>query len=161
METIHNVKKGVSRLYCSPTDLDDRQKIDGTPVPYPAAGQHYQRLFDGYLRDLAEVFPIADEWWTSLVDAQEVDGLSRSEAIEEAFDKRLAGPAAASEVVSLIRRTWLACAEINVRSAESERVPPAVLLLGWLVDREEEPLVRLLTCMPYWPIGLDENGNWC
>ena len=20
--------------------------------------------------------------------------------------------------------------------------------------------VRLLTCMPYWPLGLDENGNW-
>jgi len=28
------------------------------------------------------------------------------------------------------------------------------------VEEGLKDYVRLLTCMPYWPIGLDENGNW-
>ena len=161
METFHKIKKGISRLYCAPSDLFAQEGPDNPPKVYEASSPAHQAIFAEYHRNLSRIYPVVEEWWTSLVDAQMADGISRSEAIDLAFEKRLAGPAAAPEFVSLIRGTWLACVRLNGELPRADQVPPEVLLLGWLVDREEEKFVRLVTCMPYWPIGLDENGNWC
>jgi hypothetical protein len=35
------------------------------------------------------------------------------------------------------------------------------LLLQGLVDAGDHDAVRLATAMPYWPIGLDAQGQWC
>ena len=160
LETIHNVDKGVSRLYTAPDDLESIPP-HGRALAFEQASAEHRRLFAAYVADFAEVYDVAAEWWSSLVDAQMPEAGSREEAVEMAFDRRLAGPAAAPEVVSLVRSIWLECAAINAARPEAERVPPQVLLLGWLVETGRRDFVQLLTCMPYWPIGLDENGNWC
>jgi hypothetical protein len=151
METFHNIRKGISRLYCAPSDLFVTGSADKAPKTYEVSGTAHQALFADFLVNLSRIYPAIEEWWSSLVDAQMEEGVTRAEAIDLAFEKRLAGPAAAPEFVSLVRNTW----------PEADEVPPEVLMLGWLLDRDEEKFVRLLTCMPYWPIGLDENGNWC
>lgn len=80
--------------------------------------------------------------------------MTREQAIEESFDRRLAGAASHPKVVWIVRSYWLAAARIG-------EVSPEIFLLQWLIDSGETELVRLIACMPYWPIGLDETGNWC
>jgi hypothetical protein len=161
METFHNIRKGISRLYCAPSDLFSTDMSDKPPKKYEVSGAAHQALFADFLVNLSRIYPAIEEWWSSLVDAQMEEGVTRAEAIDLAFEKRLAGPAAAPEFVSLVRGTWLDCARLNAKLPEADQVPPEELMLGWLLDRNEEKFVQLLTCMPYWPIGLDENGNWC
>lgn len=43
---------------------------------------------------------------------------------------------------------------------EEMSVPSEVLLLHWLLDGRHDSWIEALTCMPYWPIGLDGEGNW-
>jgi hypothetical protein len=81
-------------------------------------------------------------------------------AVAEAYDRYFAGPAAAGEVIWLVRHYWLAFDALNRDLGADERVAPPVALLGWLGDAPKE-YTRLLTCLPYWPIGLDAAGRWC
>jgi hypothetical protein len=40
-------------------------------------------------------------------------------------------------------------------------VPPQVFLFGWLVSEGgHDEWVEVMTAMPYWPIGLSEQGEW-
>lgn len=161
LETIHNVEKGVSRLYCSPTDVEVSAS-QGTAKPLAAATSTHRQLFDEYLQGLNEVYPIAEKWWASLIDAQaRENGEARDTAMRMAFLRRVAGPAADPQFVALIREFWLRCVALNASLAEEEKVPPQELLLGWLVQLEKNDFVRLVTCMPYWPVGIDKQGNWC
>lgn len=160
LETFHILAKGISRLCCAPSDLDTALS-QGKAKPMSRATEAHRALFRKYLAELGPVYTSAAKWWKSLVDVQQTKGTSREDAIHAAFDRRLAGPASAPEVVTLVRKTWLECTELNATLEESERVPPEVVLLGWLLEGKHMDFVTLITCMPYWPLGLDENGNWC
>ena len=37
---------------------------------------------------------------------------------------------------------------------------PEEFLLRWLVTDRLDELAEFLAGMPYWPIGMDEDGNW-
>ncbi|MER8447171.1 hypothetical protein NKH52_28710 [Mesorhizobium sp. M1066] len=161
LETIHNVEKGLSRLYCSPTDVDTLLR-QGAAKPLAEAGSDHRQLFSEYLEGLSIVYPIAAEWWSGLIDAQaRENSQERDSAVRMAFLRRVAGPASDPQFVALIREFWLRCVALNASLAEGDKVPPQVLLLGWLVEAERSDFVCLVTCMPYWPIGLDAKGNWC
>jgi hypothetical protein len=41
------------------------------------------------------------------------------------------------------------------------RVAPQDVLLRWLADSGADDCVELATAMPYWPIELDGEGQWC
>ncbi|MGN6107045.1 MAG: hypothetical protein ACTHU0_18205 [Kofleriaceae bacterium] len=160
LETFHVLAKGISRLCCAPSDLDVARS-QGKPKPLAKASKAHRAIFENYLAELRPVYDSTATWWSSLIDAQQGEGMSRQDAIDAAFDRRLAGPASAPEVVSLVRKTWLECTALNDTLDESDRVPPEVVLLGWLMEGKYMDFVTLITCMPYWPLGLDENGNWC
>lgn len=161
LETVHNIDKGISRLYCSPTDFD-LSFSQGAPTPLDKATPAHRLIFKEYLEALKRVYPIAEAWWSSLIDAQMKEAAGhRPSATEAAFLQRIAGPASDPQFVALIREFWLRVAAQNASLVEADRVPPQVLLLGWLVETGESDFVRIVTCMPYWPIGLDEKGNWC
>ena len=161
LEIIHDVQKGIWRLLNAPADLYSEVPDQGRIVSIAQASSAHQNLYSEYLTDFQSAYKIADNWWLGCVDALISDGYPKDEALELAYENRMAGPASAPEVVWFVRTYWLSFDEINKALPPEARVPPQVALLGWLVDEKRDEYIRLLTCMPYWPIGLDENGNWC
>lgn len=161
IEIDHNVPKAVRQLLGAPSDLREILPEQGESRSLAAATKDHQAQFARYCADFATVYPLAEEWWEGLVGAFLDEGLDRPGAVDEAYDKRPAGPASAPEFVWLVRHHWLEFDAINRRLEPQDRVPPETCLLGWLVEEKREDYVRLLTCMPYWPIGLDAQGNWC
>jgi hypothetical protein len=153
-----DVANGVRRLLGQPGDVMPREA--GRPgLPRAAAPEGHRDLFDDYLNDLRLAYDLAVEWWEGTVEAQEEEGMGHEEAVAAALDARLAGPAAHPSVVYMVRSYWLLCEEESRGSGVV--VHPEELLLGWLVEAGEDDLVKLLACMPYWPIGLDAEGRWC
>ncbi len=159
-EIVHNVEKAVRQLLGAPTDLYNDIPDQGRERPVARATEAHRRLYAEYVADFATAYEVGEAWWADCVDAFVSDGYSKEEAVDLAYGKRLAGPASASEVVWFFRSYWLSFDELNRGLAPDDRVPPQVAMLGWLVEEKRKDYVRLLTCMPYWPLGLDENGNW-
>lgn len=154
-------ENGVKRLMSSLLDIEShRQRVETDPH-LADAPREYLELFDGYRVLLHAVYRVAEAWWATTISAQEDLGHDRQTAIENSFDRRLAGPASHPNVVWIIRNFWLECAALNDRNAGHTYIRPEVVLLQWLIDSGETELVRLVACMPYWPVGLDENGKWC
>lgn len=158
---LHDIKKGIRQLLEAPEDLYHLIPHQGNHKPLADATERHQKLYLDYLRDFAVAYEVGDDWWQGCVAAFARDGRSSEEANELAFEKRLAGPASAPEVVWFFRKYWLDFDAVNRSLDPEQRVPPQTAVLGWLVDQKLDDYVRFLTCMPYWPIGLDENGNWC
>ncbi|MBZ9936335.1 hypothetical protein LB518_08520 [Mesorhizobium sp. BR1-1-16] len=153
----HNIQNGTYRLLRAP--LDVRGRAEET-VPGTGSVGH-RALFAAYLRDLIDVFAQASETWNASVEERMEIGVPVDKAILQTIEaKGVAGPAGHPKVVWLVRKYWLACEEENRRSPTSV-VPHEVFLLEWLIQSGCQDYVILLTAMPYWPIGIDENGNWC
>ncbi len=158
--TQHNVERGITRLLGAPLDLPEAA-AEGRQKPRTEAGAAHADLYAAYLRQLPTIFKRAEIWWKGNVYAHIQQGASEEDARTMAFARRLAGPAAEPHVVGLVRRVWRDCAALNATLPLERRVPPQTLLLEWLVDDGYDDFVILLTCMPYWPIGLDDQGRWC
>ncbi len=88
-------------------------------------------------------------------------GHTEEEAIRANYELRPAGPAARPEVVWVVRTYWLECVNINRQLPPNRRVPPETLLIEWLQNGGRSTLVAVLSGMPYWPIGIDQNGEFC
>ncbi len=161
-EIVHNVEKGVRQLLGAPTDVADwASEVQGRPRPLFEAHPTLRDVYARFLADLPDAYEMADDWWARCVGAQLDLGLDSAAALQAAYEKRVAGPASLPLVVWFIRSSWLAADRANRALPPEDRVPPEHVLLGWLVDAGLDEYVRLLTCMPYWPIGLDADGNWC
>lgn len=157
--TYFSTEDGYRRLLEQPRDVVPR--ADGDPAIRPEeAGPGHHALFAEYRQDLRTAYGEAAPWWEATIEAQERLGLPQDEAIEAAFTKRAAGAAAHPRVVWIVRTYWLACDRLN-RDGATPPVDPETLLLKWLADLDETELLRLVCCMPYWPIGLDADGRWC
>lgn len=157
---LRSTEEGVRRLLAQPGDVRPENPALSA-VTRDAASPEHRSVHEDYVADLRTACGIAASWWEDTVRAQERLGLSRDAAIRESFDRRWAGPAAHPKVVWIVRLYWLACDKINTDFAPDRPVPPQTFMLQWLVDAGESELVRLIACMPYWPIGLDANGDWC
>jgi len=163
LETLHNVDDAIQTLLGAPGDIEG-----GTPLPegrgMGALGQAHPKLrkmFETYREGYQFLYPTADQWWRDCVAARERPGRTHEEAVREAFEVRAAGPASAPEFVWFVRFFWFACDDIIKSLPLRQRVAPEIVLLKWLADAGERDAVTLLTSMPYWPIGLDEQGEWC
>ena len=162
LTTLYPTKTGIDRLLAAMLDVREAHPAwSGTDVPLSAASQGFNELFQGYRQLLQAVYNVASPWWEGTIEAQISLGMDRPAAIEVSFEKRLAGPASHPNVVWIVRSFWLACAMLNARGDQGAYVRPEVVLLQWLIDSGETELVRLIACMPHWPVGLDENGEWC
>jgi len=146
----------------APRDLPESIHWREPPMMLSEASEPHRSAFTNYLEEMTEIYDLACKWWEGSLDGiMEEKGISRGRAVKIAISQRMAGPAALPDLVWLLRTYWLKCVEINRGVSEALRVPPEVFLLKWLIDRGEAEWVKLLSCMPYWPIGLDENGKWC
>lgn len=154
--TRYKLENGLRRLLSAPSDIE--------PRTYPvlrkeAAPQAFQALYDEYRTRLWNAHLIAVPWWENTIRSQERLGKNHAEAVEFSFKKRLAGAAADPEFVYVVREFWLRCAKL-CEAYPTSQVAPETLLLQWLVDANETDLVAVVTCMPYWPIGMDAAGKW-
>jgi hypothetical protein len=160
LEIIHDVDEAVCRLLNAPKDIQGGRPASACCGPVEDADKGLQKLFVVYLKGCSFVYPHCERWWKGCVAAAENGGLTREQAVEAAYRSHPAGPAAAPEFVWFIRRFWLRCDRANKKLPLERRVAPEVFLLKWLVDAGERDYVVLASCMPYWPIGLDEHGEW-
>jgi hypothetical protein len=158
--TIHNVERGVRRLMSAPRDLPASAPWTNPPITRGAASPGHRALFDEYLRFMGDAIGIAEAWWAGKVGETAQSGARWRAAVTEAYALRFAGPASCPEVVWTIRTFWLRCVAANRDVPDVQRVPPEVFLLYWLLDGQHDEWVQVLTCMPYWPIGLDAQGRW-
>lgn len=161
LEVVHDVERAVQQLLNAPKDIEG-----GTPVSTYAglvggADQKLQSLFETYRKGYPFMYPNAERWWKGCIAAEEAPNRTRAEAVEAALDRRGAGPASAPEFVWFIRYFWLRCDKVNKSLPLESRVAPEIVMLKWLVEANEHDNVTLLTSMPYWPMGLEEHGEWC
>lgn len=158
---IHRVRNGVARLLNAPRDLERWDARICAPA-YSDASEEHRRLFDAYKTDLRNSVVRAVEVWEGETQGWASAGRTRDEAVQEMWMTYPAGPAAQPFFVALIRRYWLDCDAINRVVPKSQAVAPEAFLLGWLVVEgpAEVESVKILSCMPYWPLGLDREGNW-
>lgn len=158
---LHDVERGWMRLHHAPKD------VRGTMPDYTETPDHIPcrpaltALHRLYLDDLLPAADQAVEWWSEIVEGHmEGDGSAR-EAAFRAYDGWPAGPAADETIVSVVRTYWLACVEQSVGLHPGEGMFPEDFLLATLDRHRHQRAILVLTAMPYWPIGLDENGKWC
>ena len=160
-DIIHNIDKGLERLLQGPRDIEQ-----GTPMPpaspaFADAHPEFQKLFEHYRQGYEFLRPHCLRWWRGLIASAQEPGMSREEAVRAAFGDNPAGPASAPEYVWFIRHHWLLCDKINRALALEQRVAPQDLLLQWLVDAGDHEAVEIASAMPYWPMGMDAQGQWC
>jgi hypothetical protein len=158
--TSEKIRQGVTRLMTAPIDLAKC----GAPVWRKPVGQsyasEYRLLFETYERQIGAAADEAQKWWESTIDARVDANCDLEAAASEAWYSRPAGPASYPGLVRVIRSNWLTCANLNRRTGPDQGVPPEILLLGWLDDGKHAKEVKVLSCMPYWPIGLTRDGQW-
>jgi hypothetical protein len=154
------IRSGTRRLLTAPHDLQicgaaawpHRSPQDCTPA--------HRESFAAYEQQILMVADAALDWWNQTVEARKRSADDPRRAVREAWLNRPAGPASFPGVVSLVRDYWLMCEAINQKSEEPRRVAPEAFLLLWLMDGKHQAEVKVLSCMPYWPIGLDAEGHW-
>jgi hypothetical protein len=140
---------------------------DVAPFGHPAplnlsqAGREHRQLFRHYLADLKTAYERAQEWWNGLIKGLMKDaGLSREEAERAVQADSPLGPADDSDIIATIRRYWLECAKLNGVVPALEQVPPEQFVLGWLVEDGHDTFAELISRLTYFPVGLDQSGNW-
>lgn len=133
----------------------------GGPVRSMAdANEPFRELFKSYLRDLAEAKQTAESWWQSVLDIESARIGDRREAEINVKLRRPAGSAAHPRIIHTLRYYWLACSSQNKDLPPRERVAPEAFVLLWLEEAGERDLAEFIASIPYWPLGMDENGNW-
>ncbi len=158
--TVERIDEGIKRLLAAPLDL--RKSGDSVWISSVMAigSPAHQSLFAEYQEILTVVSHMALSWWEETIVARKRLMVEPAEAVRQAWIDRPAGPAAYPGLVALIRDYWLACNAINQEMPETQRVPPEVFLLSWLSKDRHDKEISVLACMPYWPLGLDCEGNW-
>ncbi len=156
----HDVELGWKRLFHAPKDVRDPANLILKTPKHVACPESMQPLFDSYREEMGWAVDQALDWWRGIVETEQGRaGGSLHDAALRAYDTWPAGPAANEMAVSTVRRYWLA-ADKAARTA-SPGILPEDFLLASLDRKRDAGIILVLTAMPYWPIGLDENGNWC
>ncbi len=159
-QSVEHMQRGIQRLLLSPLTLEQRAARVWASAPDVPGSVRHRQLFAEYTEEVDFVTAVALQWWEETVHAREAAHVDGQRALHAAWIDRPAGPASYPGIVALVRDYWLECDRLNHEVDESERVPPWVFLLGWLLTGEYEQCVSVLACMPYWPIGLDADGQW-
>jgi len=144
-------------------DMLIRSVKDVVPSPpgvvFTAASKPYRALFEAYLAELRTAKDWAEDWWESLIETEKGRTGSRKRAVVNVKSRWPVGPVAHKGMIGVIRKFWLGCQALNRKAAESKRVPPEEFIMGWLM-RQDEALAEFLSGLPFWPMGIDEEGNW-
>jgi hypothetical protein len=157
--TEDGMNDGIARLLVAPRDLalSGAVAIQVSPARSEASAAH-RALYTKYRKELKKMLDDAIEWWAYRTQSLEEELGSAREARVANWAEFPAGPVSDPNTVAVIRKYWLACAELNAR--ETPPVAPESFLLQWVVDEGDMATAELLSAMPYWPVGLDGAGRW-
>jgi hypothetical protein len=129
--------------------------------PHSRGSPAHQALFRLYVKALEAAKEDAEDWWESLIDVEEERVGDRDQALENVIERRPTGAMSLGASDAVVREYWLKCDGLNRKTKNPEdRVAPEEFLLLWLVNDRLNELAEFLAGMPYWPIGMDEEGNW-
>lgn len=154
------LRLGIHRLLASPLDLAPCGARVWPPRRGNTGSSRHRDLFESYLSDLGEVIPEARRVWHRVLEECRKTAEDETQAVRQAIAFAPAGAAFDARVVWVIRKYWLACDSLNAGVSDDERVSPQVFTLQWLIDVGYRDAVEVLAGMPYWPVGLDSDGNW-
>ena len=158
--SIEGLRLGIGRLLAQPRDVKRWDGHLGDPGKARASAEH-RALFDRYVAELRPVAKRAEDVWDREVEALTAQSGDKKLALREQALRMPSGPGGRPYLVEIIRRYWLACDELNRRVPAEQAVAPESLLLGWLANEmPHDPAVKVLACLPHWPMGLDPEGNW-
>jgi len=134
--------------------------IPNQPRANTKGSPSHRELFTSYVKRLRRHKTIADSWWNDLIEAQEESTGDRGQAIENVIARRPVGPASHPLVVGTVRKHWLEVAKLNQQSPEPSRVAPEEFVLEWLIQNRQHDLARTLASYPFWPLGMNVQGEW-
>ncbi len=160
-EVMHHPNRGIARLTGASIRMPSLRTLDAPVASFDDAPPEYRRLFFAYERHLEVALCIAEAWWAEVVETMMTRrrvGASRAAAL--AFDQHFGGPSSCPELQWTIHRYWTECVRLNLRTDVSCHVRPASLLLVWLQDGRHPGWLDAISCLPYWPVGLDGAGQW-
>lgn len=121
----------------------------------------HRTLFGHYLKDLEAAKEDSENWWESLINTEEKRVGDRDQAVENVSERRPTGLMSLGASDAVVRKYWLKCDALNRKTRiPGDTVAPEEFVLGWLMDGEHDGLAEFLAGMPYWPIGMDDEGNW-
>ncbi len=132
-------------------------------APRPSSkrvGPRHRKLFDQYVKDLRRAQEWALSWWTSMIRTELQATPDQRDAERNVSRRNPVGPVAHVGVIYVLRRYWLDCVALNREVPAAEQVQPEDFLLGFLLYSSYGDLGRFVAQLPYWPIGLDADGNW-
>jgi hypothetical protein len=144
---------------------------------------HYQ-----YAEELRRAADEVQMWWDALV-ADTVETTGSRVAAAAVLERRWpAGPSAHPRVLAVIIKYYLACEALNERLRAEQRsapqrlpaftredvdesldleneeydapVPPGVFVGEMLASKDTRDLARIVAQLKYWPVGVDDTGQF-
>lgn len=158
---LYDRESSYRRLLAAPLDLAPAVAVSPGLTTVASAAAPHRDIFLRYLVEIESALAEAEPWWQGIVDKAVEREESAEDGLLAAYSQRPAGPAAHGDIVGAVRRAWLEADAVNRTLPEPQRIPPQDLVLRWPAELARGEIVAVLTCMPYWPIGLDADGNWC
>lgn len=124
----------------------------------------YKDLFYAYTEELDEAVTFEEDKIESVREKLISEGKAEEEVeriIREQFD-----PICCSgRVIAVFRKYWLQCHELNILNEKNQSdmyVNPKDFTVDWLTsDGDPDDLFSVIDNMPYYPIGIDESGDYC
>ena len=130
-----------------------------------------EQLFDSYVEDLSAAKSASEDWWRDLLDAETSALGDRDEAIRQVRRRWRRGPASHPRVIAVIRKYFMECQRLNEflesddfdpddERNQYEEIYPQIFLTEWLLDGKNDELGEFIADLPYWPIGMNEDGDY-
>ncbi len=159
--TAERMDAGIARLLSQTQDLEVHgvRRVAVSP-PLKQAGEAHRKLYAKYRKELKKVLAEAVEWWDGRTEVLTEELGSAKQARLANWKEFPAGPVSDPYTVAVLRQYWLACDALNDDCAPDRRVAPEAFLLQWVIDDGDLVVAEILSGMPYWPIGIDADGNW-
>ncbi|MEH7351472.1 hypothetical protein [Gottfriedia acidiceleris] len=124
----------------------------------------YKNLFDEYVKELDKAVSFEEDKLDFIREKMLIEGKSEVE-IENYIMGNYDPICCSGRVIAVFRKYWLKCNDLNVNNKNNgsdEYINPKVFTIDWLSnDGDPYELVELMNGMPYYPIGIDENGDYC
>ncbi|ACJ34856.1 Uncharacterized conserved protein [Anoxybacillus flavithermus WK1] len=103
----------------------------------------YEILFQKYVKELKEAIEEEKEFLDPNLDKERYE-----------YELSISG-----RVIAVFRKYWFECDKLNDNEENEYYVNPKDFCVDWLSGEHEE-LFRIIEKMPYYPIGIDEHGNY-
>lgn len=122
----------------------------------------YDELFESYVEEMRSAINQEMQRLTSFIEKNK-HRFKTDEELSQFLGSRFDPVYCSGRVIAVFRKYWLLCENNNVlnkQNALDEYVNPRELTVDWLCGKHDD-IYRIIEAMPYYPIGIDENGDYC